>query len=57
VFEQAFVDDGMIPSLLSLLHTIIENCLGAFGNGASKYLSSQSLLIQSKIGWSLFITA
>jgi hypothetical protein len=24
VFEQTFVDDGMIPLLLSLLHTVVE---------------------------------
>jgi hypothetical protein len=56
VLEQTFVDNGIIPSILSLLHTVIENCASLWLDavGASKYLLSQSLLIQSKIGQSLF---
>jgi hypothetical protein len=61
VLEQTFVDNGMISLPSSLLHTVIENCmtlrLEVVGDGASKYLLTQSLLIQSKIGQSLFLFA
>jgi hypothetical protein len=43
VLEQTFVDDGMIPSLSSLLHTPVETACPygqMAGDGASKYLSA-----------------
>jgi hypothetical protein len=56
--SKLFVNDGMIPFPLCLLHTVIEDCMSLWlegvGNGASKFLSSRSLLIQSKLGWSPF---